>query len=43
MNNVVGIYKKDIYFDLDIEIQGIQGSVYSTDLSKDENKFLFGT
>ena len=43
MNSVVGLYRKNISFSIDLEIQGIQGSVYTTAPSQEENKILFGT
>lgn len=43
MNSVVGIYKRNITFSLETEVQGVSGAVYTTDLSKEETKFLFGT
>lgn len=39
----MGIYKKDLCYSMDLEIQGIPGSVYTTDISKEESKFLFAT
>lgn len=43
MNNMVGIYKKDLCYNIELEIQGIPSSVYTTDISKEDSKFLFAT
>lgn len=43
MNSVVGLFKWDINYNLDVEIQGIPGSVYTTAVSQEESKILFGT
>lgn len=43
MSNVVALYSKDLVYDLDLEIQGIPGSIYSSGFSKEDSKFYFGT
>ena len=43
MSNVVGLYLKDLVYDLDLEIQGIQGAIYSVGFTNEESKFFFGT
>lgn len=33
MSSVVGIYSKEIVYNLEVEVQGIQGAVYTTGAS----------
>jgi hypothetical protein len=43
MSNVVGLFCKDLVYDLDLEIQGISGSIYTSGFTKEDSKFYFGT
>jgi len=43
MNNIVGIFKKDLVYKADVIVSGVGSAVYSSGFANTENKFYYGT
>ncbi len=43
MSNLVGIFKKDLIYKLDVMANGMGNAIYTCGFANQENKFYFGT